>query len=112
MLTCGRALPSAYTGTDDNGDGNWDRQLNDRPPGELRHARRGPDFFRTDLGFRWSPTLRGGTQIGVIANVYNLFNNTNLIPTSVNVNLLAPTFGQALQAFPKRQMEVGVQVQY
>ena len=103
---------SAYTGTDDNGDGNPDSQLNDRPAGEARNTRRGPDFFRTDLGFRWSPTLRGRAQIGIIANVYNLFNNTNLIPTSVNVNLLAPTFGQALAAFPKRQVEVGVQVRY
>ncbi|MCH7564939.1 MAG: TonB-dependent receptor [Gemmatimonadetes bacterium] len=103
---------SAFTGTDDNGDGNPDSQLNDRPAGERRNTRRGPDFFRTDLGFRWSPTLRGGTQIGIIANVYNLFNTTNLDPTSVNVNMLAPTFGQALAALAKRQLEVGVQIRY
>jgi hypothetical protein len=30
----------------------------------------------------------------------------------VNVNMLAPTFGQALEALAKRQVELGVQVGY
>ena len=50
--------------------------------------------------------------MGVILNVYNVFNTTNLDPATVNVNLLAPTFGQALGAFAKRQVELGVQVGY
>ena len=103
---------SAYTGTDDNGDGNPDSQLNDRPPGERRNTRRGPDFFRTDLGIRWTPPLTRRGQVGVIFNLYNIFNATNLNPVSVNVNMLSPTFGQALAAFPGRQAELGVQVRY
>ena len=112
-LVANSARPfSAYTGTDDNGDGNPDNRLNDRPAGEGRNERRGPNFFRTDLSLRWTPTIGGGARVGILANVYNLFNRTNLNPLSVNRNLLSPTFGDALSAFPKRQLELGVQVSH
>jgi outer membrane receptor protein involved in Fe transport len=103
---------SAYTGTDDNGDGNPDGRLNDRPAGEGRHTRRGPNFFRTDVSLRWTPTIGGGGRVAIMANVYNLFNRTNLAPTSLNRNLLSPSFGEALAALPKRQLELSVQVSH
>ena len=52
---------TALTIEDLNGDG-FD---NDRPPGELRNGREGPDFFRTDLGLGWNFDARGGRQVGL-----------------------------------------------
>ena len=53
----------------------------------------------------------GSRNIGLMFNVYNVLNTTNLDPESVVANLQAGAlFGQALAARPKRQIELGVQI--
>ncbi|NIP56503.1 MAG: hypothetical protein GWM92_00250 [Gemmatimonadetes bacterium] len=68
---------TAIDSVDHNGDG----FLNDRPPGEGRNARRGPDFFRVDLGLSRGLRFRG-SEAAIELNVYNLLNRTNLNPSS------------------------------
>ena len=97
---------NALTGTDDNFDGFF----NDVAPGEGRNSRRGPDFFLTDLSITWNAMPVGGRNIGLMFNVYNVFNTTNLDPESVVDDLLSESFGQALAARHKRQVELGVQI--
>ncbi len=97
---------NAVTGEDDNLDRN---PSNDRPPGEGRNARRGPDFFSIDFGIRRAMTVGQG-QFALTMNVYNALNRTNLLPQSVVGNLSSENFGQALTAYPKRQVEIGVQL--
>ncbi len=101
-----------YTALTTMDDVNADGDFLDRLRGEGRNARRGPDFFRTDIGIRWTIPTRGPQQIALVANVYNIFNTTNLDPESVIGVLEAQLFGQAVAAFPKRQGEVGVQVAF
>ncbi len=98
---------TAVTGSDDNGDS---ARSNDRPFGEGRNARRGPDFLRTDLGATWDGITWGPARLGFEVNVYNLFNTTNGDPASVQLGLVSPQFGRPLAAFPKRQVEVGLRV--
>ena len=93
-----------------NQDLNGDLEANDRPPGEGRNARRGPDFFRTDLGIRWSPATWGAARFELMINIYNLFNTTNGVPSSVQNFIGLPNFGQPLAAFPGRQVEMGLRV--
>ena len=100
---------TAITGSDDNGD--FDSS-NDRPPGEERNARRGPDFFQTDLGITWTPAVWGSARLGLVVNIYNLFNTTNGVPSSVENNLRSPLFGRPLEAFAGRQLEVGAQLSW
>ena len=101
---------TALTGTDDNMDGE-PQGPNDFPAGEGRNARRGPDFFRTDLSITWDARPVGRRNIGLMLNIYNVFNTTNLDPESVVANLQAgDLLGQALAALPKRQIELGVQI--
>ena len=52
----------------------------------------------------------GGRNIGLMFNVYNVFNTTNLNPESVVTDMLSESFGQALAARAKRQVELGVQI--
>jgi hypothetical protein len=98
---------TAIEGTDLNGD----RILNDRPPGEGRNARRGPDFFRVDVGLGWTFPV-GGAKVRVQANVYNLLNRTNLNPSSVVTTVDSPLFGTAVTAFARRQVEIGTQLSF
>jgi outer membrane receptor protein involved in Fe transport len=98
---------TAIDSVDHNGDG----LLNDRPPGEGRNARRGPDFFRIDLGLARSFRI-GRTAIAVQFNVYNLLNRANLNPSSVVENRVSPLFGRASTAFPRRQAEIGARVRF
>ena len=100
---------TAVTGQDDNGDMGG---ANDRPPGEGRNARSGPDFFRTDLGITWSRLTWGAARFGLVVNVYNLFNTTNGSPSSVQSIIGSPDFGAPLAAFPGRQMEMGIEVRF
>lgn len=100
---------TAITGSNDNGDFSLD---NDRPPEEGRNARRGPDFFRTDIGITWNRLTWGRARMELQVNLYNLFNTTNGDPSSVRNNIQSPLFGQALAAFPGRQMEVGLQARW
>ena len=103
------ARPFTALTTDDlNGDG----QVNDRPPGEERNARSGPDFFRTDLGVEWNLPLSNRARIGVQLNVYNLFNTTNLQPESVVRSIESAVFGAAQNAFAGRQVEFGFRIGY
>ncbi|HSM09644.1 MAG TPA: TonB-dependent receptor [Gemmatimonadota bacterium] len=97
---------TATLGRDLNGDG----ETNDRPAGEGRNARRGPDFFRTDLGLSWTAPLRGSTRLEAMLNIYNLFDTVNGVPASVQSELGAPGFGEPLAAFPGRQVELGLRV--
>jgi outer membrane receptor protein involved in Fe transport len=98
---------TVITGTDDNGDGN---RQNDRPPGETRNGRRGPRFFRTDIGLTWDGLAWGLLQVGVQVNVYNLFSTTNGDPAFVQNIPRLPGFGQSLVAYPRRQVELGLQI--
>lgn len=98
---------TAIVGGDPNGDRDFG---NDRPSGEGRNARRGPDFFRTDLGFSWTTPAWGSTRLEAVLNVYNLFNTVNGMPSSVQNELGKPGFGEPLTAFPGRQVEVGIRI--
>jgi hypothetical protein len=64
-----------------------------------------------DLGLRRTFTLRGA-RVAIVGNVYNLFSRTNFDPKSVNGDLQSPLFGEPLQAFAKRQAEVGLKVEF
>jgi outer membrane receptor protein involved in Fe transport len=98
---------SALSGVDTN----RDNFLNDRPAGEGRNSRRGPDFFRVDLGLtRYFPV--GRANLGIILNVYNLLNRTNLNASSVVESIQSQVFGQALTALPRRQAEIGMEVRF
>jgi len=99
---------TAIVPKDPNGDGG--EIPNDRPPGEARNARRGPDFFGTDLGLTWMAPAWGSIRIGTVLNVYNLFNTVNGIPSSVQNEIGVPAFSEPLAAFPGRQVELGVRV--
>lgn len=96
-------------------DVNGDTQLNDRPPGEGRNARRGPDYFRADLGVIWDGLRLGSVGVELEATAYNLFNTTNEVPSSVQ-NVVddprLPPLGQPLAAFPGRQVELGVRLRW
>lgn len=98
---------TAWTGRDDNGDLGGE---NDRPAGERRNARRGPDFLRTDIGFTWTGPEWRSARPSIVINVYNVFNRTNATPESVQNDLGSPIFGRATAAFPPRQVEVGIRV--
>lgn len=100
---------TAITGSNDNGDFSSE---NDRPQGEGRNARRGPDFFRTDIGITWSRIEWRRARIAFKLNVYNLFNTRNGDPSSVQNNIQSPVFGQPLAALHGRQMEVGIQARW
>jgi Carboxypeptidase regulatory-like domain/TonB dependent receptor-like, beta-barrel len=89
---------------------NQDGVPNDRPPGEPRNAREGPDFFRVDAGAGWYFDMGASRQIGLQLNVYNLLNTTNHDPASIVTFLEAPDFGAPSVAFPKRVAEVGVSI--
>jgi Carboxypeptidase regulatory-like domain/TonB-dependent Receptor Plug Domain/TonB dependent receptor-like, beta-barrel len=96
---------NAVTGTDDNQDG----RANDRPVGEGRNARRGADFLTIDLGIRRGLFV-GRNQFDLIVNVYNVLNRTNFVPQSFVGNLSSDLFGQPFGAYPKAQVEIGVQL--
>jgi outer membrane receptor protein involved in Fe transport len=100
---------TAITGDDRGGNADLDRE-NDRPPGWGRNTRRGPDFFRADMGLAWSRLDWGGAYLGVTINVYNVFNTTNGVPSSVQNIIGQPLFGKPLAAYPPRQVEVGMRV--
>ncbi|NNL47953.1 MAG: hypothetical protein HKO76_06265, partial [Acidimicrobiia bacterium] len=94
---------NAVTGSDENGD----LRFNDRPSGEGRNARRGPDYLTLDValtrGFRVS-----ASDLELVLNVYNATNRTNLRAQSVVGDLSSTAFGEAFGAYPKRQLEIGV----
>jgi outer membrane receptor protein involved in Fe transport len=98
---------TAIDSVDHNGDGNF----NDRPPGEGRNDRRGPDFFRIDVGLARRVRV-GGIEMAVQFNVYNLLNRTNLNPSSVVPSRASPLFGRASSALPGRQAEIGTRVRF
>jgi outer membrane receptor protein involved in Fe transport len=99
---------NVVTGNDDNHDNVWN---NDRPPGVGRNSERGPDYLNVDLSLKQVfRTSRG--EVGLVANVYNLFNRTNYDARSVVINQQAASFGEPLGAYPKRQVEVGVELKY
>jgi hypothetical protein len=50
--------------------------------------------------------------VALVANVYNLFNRTNLDPRSVVGTLASPLLGRARSALAKRQVEVGLQARF
>lgn len=98
---------NAVTRADTNGD----NRPNDRPAGEGRNGRRGPDFLSVDVGI--ARTFRPGNgEIDLVLNVYNLLNRDNFTPTSVIGDISHPLFGQALGAYANRQAEIGLQVRY
>lgn len=106
VYASGRPFTAVVAG-DPNGDQDF---ANDRPAGEERNARRGPDYFRTDLGLTWMGPFPTGARPSLLVNVYNVFNRTIGVPESVQGVLESPLFGQPTAAFPPRQIEVGIRI--
>lgn len=76
-----------------------------------RNGARGADFFTTDVGLIWTLPI-DRARAGVVFNVYNLFNRTNFDPASYVGHLASPLFGQPTAAFPRRQVELGLQAAF
>ena len=91
----------------------------------------GPDYFQTDLAFYKNIGLPGRLKLQVRWDIFNVFNNTNFLFTSVNnylnltsatldapiesattiVSTTVPTsFGQATATRDARQMQLGVKL--
>ena len=101
------------TGTDDNRDGFF----TDRPPGEPFNGATGPNYFA--LGFNLSKAFQlsqstgsggAGARLSMFANVNNAFNRTNLrAPSGV---MSSRNFGRSTSAYPPREIEVGMRLQF
>ncbi len=84
------------------------------PPGVGRNSMRGPQFFQTDLSFgkmTRMPWTRAGESTGLElrADVYNLFNQTNLSPFgffSAGTFADNPNFGKADAALAGRVVQL------
>lgn len=76
-----------------------------------RNGVRGADFFTTDVGLTWTLPI-DRARAGVAFNVYNLFNRTNFDPASYDGHIASAQFGQPTAAFPRRQVELGLQAAF
>ncbi len=83
-------------------------------PGVGRNIFRGPGYFSTDMtlskrfGFPTNRVLGENAGLEIRANAYNLFNNLNLQPFSMNddnTRIEHPDFGRALHALSGRVVE-------
>lgn len=76
-----------------------------------RNSVRSADYFNTDLSLSWPITL-GRVETGLVLNIYNVFNHTNFDPSSYNGNMQSGQFGEPTSAFPRRQLELGLQAAF
>lgn len=92
------------------GDPNGDQTpQNDRPVSLDRNSGEAHGFASLDLSLSRVFRLRGG-ELEARINVFNVTNRTNF--AAVDVIVGSPTFGEASGAFPRRQVEIGVQARY
>lgn len=76
-----------------------------------RNGARGADFFTTDVGLTWTLPI-DRMRAGVTLNVYNVLNRTNYDPGSYVGHMASPLFGRPTAAFPRRQVELGLQAAF
>lgn len=97
----------------------------DRPPGAGRNTGIGPNYFDVDVRLAREFKLSEKANLQVIAEAFNLFNRTNFASVNNVVGVIAPPFNlhgsSALSpsqplgftsAFPKRQMQLGVRLNF
>ncbi len=97
----------------------------DRPPGAGRNTGIGPNYFAFDMRLARHFKLTEQATLQVIAEGFNLFNRTNFGSVNNVVGVIAPPFdlhgssavspSQPLgftSAFPKRQMQLGVRLNF
>ncbi|MGH9345805.1 MAG: hypothetical protein ACRD26_00930, partial [Vicinamibacterales bacterium] len=98
----------AGSGFDLNGDG----QFNDRVPGFIRNAYRGPDTHTIDARFTWNVPLGGSRNAQVTLESFNLLNNENVrtLNTTHGPDPASPhpLFGTPITYFPPREVQVGL----
>lgn len=110
-------------GYDFNGDG----KNSDRLPGVARNSVDGPEFSSFSLRITKAFTLGTGQSIELIAEAFNLFDETNYDVTSVdNAEFLAgptlanpnaafvpnPTFGEFRATLPPREIQLGARLRF
>ena len=97
----------------------------DRPPGAGRNTGLGPNYFDVDLRLSRRFKLTEKASLLVIAEGFNLFNRTNFASVNNVVGVIGPPFdlhgSSALSpsqplgftsAFPKRQLQFGVRLNF
>ncbi len=97
----------------------------DRPPGAGRNTGIGPNYFDVDVRLARRFKLTEKASLQVIAEAFNLFNRTNFASVNNVVGVIGPPFdlhgSSALSpsqplgftsAFPKRQMQLGVRLNF
>lgn len=97
----------------------------DRPPGAGRNTGIGPNYFDVDMRLSWRAKLTEKVTLQIIAEAFNLFNRTNFASVNNVVGVIGPPFNlhgsSALSpsqplgftsAFPKRQMQLGVRLNF
>jgi hypothetical protein len=99
------------TGRDDNRDGT----INDRPAGEGRTGRNGPDYFNVDLNLSKAFFVGAGNgdtrpNVNVFVNMVNALNRVHYGPPSGV--LTSPNFGRSTSAEQPREIEVGLRFQF
>jgi hypothetical protein len=101
-------------GYDANGDG----KNSDRPAGVARNDMDGPSFNSFSLRVTWSIPLGGSGELDLIAEAFNLFDETNFDVTSINNNeFLAagipnPNFGEYRATLSPREFQLGVRYRF
>lgn len=97
----------------------------DRPPGAGRNTGIGPNYVDVDMRLARGFKLTEKATLQVIAEAFNLFNRTNFASVNNVVGVIGPPFdlhgisalspSQPLgftSAFPKRQMQLGVRLNF
>ncbi|HEY8187274.1 MAG TPA: TonB-dependent receptor [Pyrinomonadaceae bacterium] len=97
----------------------------DRPPGAGRNTGIGPNYFDFDMRLARHFKVSEKASLQVIAEGFNLFNRTNFASVNNVVGVIAPPFNlrgnRALSpsqplgftsAFPKRQLQLGVRLNF
>jgi len=99
------------SGIDENGDGIF----NERPPGVERNAGHGEPFKRLDLRISRVFDVRK-IQVEGIVEFYNLFNNKNIDPDTINGIVVSPNFGKggssANPLYIARQVQLGARLRF
>jgi outer membrane receptor protein involved in Fe transport len=101
-------------GYDANGDG----KNSDRAPGVPRNGEDGPSFSSLSLRLSWSIPLGGTSELDLIAEAFNLTDETNFDVTSVENNeflvpgLPNPAFGEYTKTLPPREFQLGVRYRF
>jgi hypothetical protein len=75
-----------------------------------RNAFRGPGLVNLDLAFAKSTPVSDKAQVEVRADFFNLFNHTKFLSPDTNPG--SPTFGQLLDAFPPRIIQLSLRFSF